>query len=767
VGTRSNGSGRVWSLEAFTPLLNLPELADVARLSEAGQNAPAAHAMEVAMQKATLLPEDAARWQFLLARLRERANQWEGAAASYDLAAAGPWVLHNYALLGAGRALLRLGRCGEALARLDRIPSDEPVAQPARLLIAEAAFSTRDYQRSIAIWRKSLESRQDAGDRGPGASQSLIDPPSIAVSLSQALLEGANGNEARVIEALSWARRASAQAADRPAIVVQASELERRAIEALPASRRPALARPSPQDELAAVEVLVQARKFPEAQSAAEALLKALPRAERYKSLGCAATLDLGKAFAGQREWGHAADVVSEKASLCRTDADLRGRLLYLAGTYSAADGRHMQAVQLFELLEKELPAHPLADDARLKRALSFQKLGVEARFTELLSSISDDYPNGDVVLDGMFSLAVRRMEKGDWSGAASVLERAAHRVSSSDSSRGTEFSGRERYFLARSWIETGERERGLRELEAIVAELPLSYYMLHASSRLQELAPDRAAQALARALDRSQKQPFSFSRLSEYDSREFLRALELLRQGELELAKRELEARGLMRPGAAPGVLWGVALLYQRAGSAQTSHLIARGLLTDWLERWPVGEWTQAWELAFPRPFEENVRREAARSGIAESLAYAVMREESAFDPEAESPAQAYGLMQLIVPTAKLVAAPNGLQYDAQALQRPALNIRLGCELLARLERRFKTPLLAIPAYNAGPGRPVRWLNERPEADFDVWVELIPLIETRRYTKRVLASRAAYTWLYDREHAESAMRLPIKLKAL
>jgi soluble lytic murein transglycosylase len=240
---------------------------------------------------------------------------------------------------------------------------------------------------------------------------------------------------------------------------------------------------------------------------------------------------------------------------------------------------------------------------------------------------------------------------------------------------------------------------------------------------------------------------------------------MELLRAGEFDFANREVAALGLTKNDVAPAVLWGVALLYARAGSAKLSHAVARGLLSDWLQRWPAGDWTQAWGLAFPRPYRQFVEAEAKKNGIPESLAYAVMREESAFDPEVVSPAEAYGLMQLIIPTARAVARQVGLPSDPRSLKRPRINVALGCRFLGKLTTSFqKNPLLAIPAYNAGPGRPARWLRERPHQDFDVWVELIPFNETRRYTKRVLASRAAYAYLYERDTADLSMALPIKL---
>jgi soluble lytic murein transglycosylase len=140
-------------------------------------------------------------------------------------------------------------------------------------------------------------------------------------------------------------------------------------------------------------------------------------------------------------------------------------------------------------------------------------------------------------------------------------------------------------------------------------------------------------------------------------------------------------------------------------------------------------------------------------------------MREESAFDPNAVSPADAFGLMQLIVPTARELGRRAGLPWSPSALKRPSVNVALGCRALASFASRFEAnPLLTIPAYNAGPSRAKRWLEERPLEDFDVWIELIPFQETRRYTKRVLSSRAAYGFLYEEGDAASRALLPLKV---
>ena len=90
-------------------------------------------------------------------------------------------------------------------------------------------------------------------------------------------------------------------------------------------------------------------------------------------------------------------------------------------------------------------------------------------------------------------------------------------------------------------------------------------------------------------------------------------------------------------------------------------------------------------------------------------------MREESDFVPDAKSSANAYGLMQLIVPTAKGVARGTGLGWDEASLKEPRVNVALGTRLLGQLRGTFvDNPSLAIAAYNGGGGAVARWIAAR-----------------------------------------------------
>ncbi|MBV0913304.1 lytic transglycosylase domain-containing protein [Anianabacter salinae] len=137
----------------------------------------------------------------------------------------------------------------------------------------------------------------------------------------------------------------------------------------------------------------------------------------------------------------------------------------------------------------------------------------------------------------------------------------------------------------------------------------------------------------------------------------------------------------------------------------------------------------------------------------VPRALALAIARRESEFDPVVVSPAGALGLMQLMPGTGELMARELDLPYVRGNLTAdPVYNATLGSGYLRKLvdEFGFNIPLVAA-GYNAGPGRPRRWIEEYgdPRAagvDAVDWVEHVPFNETRNYIMRVME---AYT-IYD-----------------
>jgi soluble lytic murein transglycosylase len=751
--------------DAFTPWLTRPGFERVADAVEAGDARRASSELAGRLAASPPAAADAPSLALLAGLLHERAGESGLALAAFERAKSPGYALTALAAAGRARALIALGRGAEALAEARALPTQPSLDGVRRDLLADAAFAASERELGLATLREALAASTGTKERFVrelGLARELLVPAGADA--------GAAPAREAIEEALVIARRVEALAATNPELAKKAHELGTRALALLPGPVQKQEAPPAVVDVLGGIEALVDARRYADALAQSEALAKRLAGTSGQDDVGCRLELARAKAHAGRRERKQAFDVLAASEARCRGDAELHVRMLFNAGKYAAADDRYSDAVRFLGRVESEHHEHSLADDARLQAALAYLELGVEARFTDLLRTVPDEYPRGDMALEALFRLAVRRIDKGDWSSAASVLTRAVVLVggAQADAARGGEVAGRERYFEARSALALGQRAAALDTLEAVVRELPLSYYMLQAFRLLGELDAPRAERAVREALEHAgvDSRPRSPARFAADPG--FSRALELFKLGEIAPAVAELEALGLTRPGAGPELLWTVARTYARAGAARLAHDVARRRLTDWLSRWPAGDWHDAWRIAFPEPYPKLVEASAKRAGLDPSLVYAIMREESAFDPDAESIADAYGLMQLIVPTARAAAKGTSLPHDRRALKRPSVNVELGCRTLGRYSGLFpENPLLAIPAYNAGPNRVRDWLKERPSADFDLWIELIPYLETRRYVKRVLASRAAYAFLADQAHGVAALALPKKVRAV
>jgi soluble lytic murein transglycosylase len=282
----------------------------------------------------------------------------------------------------------------------------------------------------------------------------------------------------------------------------------------------------------------------------------------------------------------------------------------------------------------------------------------------------------------------------------------------------------------------------------------------------------DRAAtETLVRKLSVSSGDPkWAFRPRALFATAGWKRGLELARLGLGGEAKRELALAGIEIPTKKNAVvtdadqeemLWVAAVLYDRAGEVALSHFIPRYLLTAYARSYPTGLERKKWLLSFPRGFSDLIEKNTKLTGAPAALEFAIVREESGFDPLMESFANAIGLTQLTAPPAERFA--NGLPHDRAALRDPAINVAIGARELGYLWSYYSADAaLVIAAYNAGETAVNRWLRdpERGALNLDEFIEDIPFDETRGYTKRVLGSYLAYVWLGD--PAQPLQRIPV-----
>ena len=184
-------------------------------------------------------------------------------------------------------------------------------------------------------------------------------------------------------------------------------------------------------------------------------------------------------------------------------------------------------------------------------------------------------------------------------------------------------------------------------------------------------------------------------------------------------------------------------AQLAKDAGRAEIAVYIARRAAQDGVMLRDLGYPTMVVEGELP---------------LDAALLHSLIRQESAFDPEAHSRAGARGLMQLMPATAKKIA--RDLEIKGHSTDRltkdPYHNLTLGSAYLNDMLTRYEgSMVMALAAYNAGPHRVDKWLEENgdPRRSLDDaidWIESIPFSETRNYVQRILETLPIYRWKLD-----------------
>jgi soluble lytic murein transglycosylase len=153
---------------------------------------------------------------------------------------------------------------------------------------------------------------------------------------------------------------------------------------------------------------------------------------------------------------------------------------------------------------------------------------------------------------------------------------------------------------------------------------------------------------------------------------------------------------------------------------------------------------------VIFPLDYWDLIRRHAAARKLDPHLMAALIAQESTFDADIRSVANAWGLMQIIPATGRRYAQLLGIRpFRTDRLTDPETNIRIGMAYFADLLNRFGDPAPALAAYNAGEQRVSRWLAERPGVSRDEFIDDIPFPETQNYVKRIVGTAEDYRQLY------------------
>lgn len=605
-----------------------------------------------------------------------------------------------------GQALFALGRFPEALDALVAVPPDSPLYRDAQSLAGDAQSALGRHALAAEAWERS-------GRR---------DPEAVGKHAQAMAAAG------RQKDALSLLRRAYYRSA------ASGRKAYRAAMDALGFA-----ADPQPAELVEHAQALLDAHMNKDAEREATPLIQS-PDAETR----CRALLIRGLARQKLRQHPEALQDFTPLIEQCGAHVDT-ARALFLAIRSAYRGGERERGDRLADRLKTDFPGATFNDDVALMRARTAVSRGDPATATRVLEESLTAWPDGDMADETRWLLAWASYKGKDLPAALARLREGARVATNPD------YRSRFAYWEARVLQRLGRTDEARTAYEATVLAHPLKYHAWLALNRLVDASGKKATLVgVLDALLKDQPRGPRFLTLadpSRLESGAIGRAVWLSRAGLPALAARELAQA---ERDADTDARWLGAWLLDLGGRYTRSHRLATTLLAESPSYWPNAASRGYFHLAYPRPHLPQVQAAAQEAGIETALIWGVMRQESAFVAGVESRANAIGLMQLILPTARAMAKRLDLTATPQSLRRPEINIRLGAQYLSSLLKRFEQPLTAIPGYNAGGGAIAKGLSAHPGIPLDEFVETIGAEETRNYARKVFESYAAYRFLYN-----------------
>jgi len=398
--------------------------------------------------------------------------------------------------------------------------------------------------------------------------------------------------------------------------------------------------------------------------------------------------------------------------------------------------------------------------DALLERARLAERAGDCRSAQAEYLAVADQYPAATASSEALYRGGICLYRLGDVAGAAAVWQRVLDTLPAST------YAHAARFWAGKALLEQDQPAEAVALWQPLQHEAADSYY----SARAAELA-GAAGLSEAAALLPFQPQPgddgsqaFAEKWLAGWADVTITASLPAILAADRGVALADAYAAAGLRSEALreldavvqrfrddPAALYPLALYARDLGLYRQSVVAATRvavLSPDGLLAAPL--FVQ--RLIYPVWFGDLVEAEGAAQGIPPHLLFALIRQESTFEPGARSSAAAQGLMQVIPDTAVWIAGSMGWpDFVPGDIYKPYLNVKFGTYYLDTALEMFDGDVYAaLAGYNAGPGNARIWLDSVATADDDLFVEEITLSEPRLYVRRVLANYAAYNRLYS-----------------
>lgn len=413
------------------------------------------------------------------------------------------------------------------------------------------------------------------------------------------------------------------------------------------------------------------------------------------------------------------------------------------------------QARQTAEEMRQKYPTGSLTPKAWVDAGMAARDAKNKADEQYLLRAAVANFPNAVEVASAQFELAWMEHEAGNFARSSQMFtEHLARYVDKDTTNR-----GKAGYWAARDSERAGKIAEACALYEGVNYRYSANWYGYLAQQRMANLksqgrcvgqpelpagslVPKAVANLRLITVAPETAGPREQVRVEKSED---LSAVALFDWATNELQEAQKTAQ------KSPKINLALAKSYRLKGDNVGAFLALAKSYPDYSQMFPEEMGREEWDIFYPLTNWNDIKAWAKTRGLDQYQVAGLIRQESVFDPRAKSGANAYGLMQLLLPTARTMARKYGslMPSSPQDLYQPALNIELGTAFMREQFDKFGRIEYVAAAYNAGPNRVPTWRATLP-LEIDEFVEAIPFRETKSYVQGVVRNSAQYRRLYD-----------------
>jgi soluble lytic murein transglycosylase len=654
------------------------------------------------------------------ARIKINAKDFAGAASLLDTKTIRDrTVIGDYAAWMKASSLEQANRRVEARAAYEQLARDYPQSLRAReAMLRDAQMLLQDGQAAaVPVALRQLEAKDDA-----------------AALLLRARAYEQTGDPTRGLAAyrrIYFFAPASAEAAEAATSISRLSSTTAAA---------------NAEESLARAEKLFGAKRFSEAYDAYTNAFTNFPN-----SANAALQARRASAAANGRRFADAANALNASPAAsgeARAEAMFNlalgfGRAKQWAQARSAADDLHRAFPNSLWSMRAFAQVGQAAEDARNTTDASY-----------FYRAAVNFYPGAAEVTPAQFYIAWQAHEGKNFAESSRLL--TEHLANYAD--RNTDFRGKAAYWAARDSERSGKLAEARAIYQGLQARYDANWYGYLALQRLETMNRNGnvprtefpADSPVGRAVANLKTVTVAEETAGANEDERIAKADQLSIIGTDDWALEELNTAAAAAPSS-PRVNLAIARIYRaKNDNVQALNFLKRSY-PDYSQMKPEEMRKDEWDMFYPLAYWDIITQSARAHALDPYQVAGLIRQESVFNPRAVSSARAYGLMQLVVPTAITTAKKYGVDraVTADSLFEPRLNIQLGTAFFKDQIDKYGRIEYVAAAYNAGPGRVVQWRATLP-LELDEWAEAVPFRETRLYIQGVVRNTLQYRRLYD-----------------